>query len=333
MISTQYITINGSKHFTLCAGTGPLVLLCHGFPETAYAWRHQLKALAEAGFCAVAPNLRGVGKTPGPEAVDAYTLMHLVGDMVGLVHALGRETAIIVGNDWGASLAWQAALVRPDIFTAVAALGVPMMGQAPVPPTKLFPRTPEALFYTLYFQEPGRAEAELSQDIEVTLRKILFNASADARGDACNERVTDSAQRPNPFAMVSQTDGLLAPLHNPEVLPPWLTAADLQHAVEAFTHSGFQGALNLYRNLDRNWELQKAFVGQKVQVPALFCIGEYDVGWDMPGMKEMIAQQGRLVSNLRPTVIIPDSGHWLPQEQPEALNTHLLAFLTQHAAT
>lgn len=325
MMFSQYITVNGSKHFTLCAGTGPLVLFCHGFPETAYSWRHQLRALAEAGFCAVAPDLRGVGKTPGPEAIDQYTLMHLVGDMVGLVHALGQETAMIVGNDWGASLAWQAALVRPDVFTAVAALGVPMMGQAPVPPTQIFPRTSEVLFYTLYFQEPGRAEAELSQDIEVTLRKILFNASADARAP---ER-SPGEQRPNPFAMVSQTDGLLAPLQDPEVLPPWLTTADLQHEVEAFTHSGFRGALNLYRNLDRNWELQHAFVGQKVQVPALFCIGEHDVGWDIPGMKDIIAQQDRLVSNLRPTVVIPNSGHWLPQEQPEALNAQLLAFLTQ----
>jgi pimeloyl-ACP methyl ester carboxylesterase len=323
MIERQQLAVNGMEYFVLASGTGPLVLLCHGFPETSYAWRHQLPALASEGFYAVAPDLRGVGNTQGPKAVDQYTLMHLVGDMVGLVHALGKETAMIIGNDWGASLAWQAALIRPDVFTAVAAIGVPMMGQSPVPPTRIFPNTPEALFYTLYFQEPGQAEAELSEDIEVSLRKILFNASADARSQ------THGAQRPNPFSMVSRKQGLLAPLHNPSELPQWLTQHDLQRYVDAFKHSGFSGALNLYRNLDRNWELQKAFAGQTVRVPALFCIGEHDVGWDMPGMKEIIAQQKLLVPELRRIEVIPNGGHWLPQEQPDALNAQLLEFITQ----
>lgn len=324
MIKRQYVSANGLEHFVLSSGTGPLVLLCHGFPETAYAWRHQLTALAAAGFYAVAPDLRGVGHTQGPQAIEQYTLLHLLGDMVGLVQALGHKTAIIVGNDWGASLAWQAALLRPDVFTAIAALGVPMMGPSPVPPTQMFPSTPEALFYTLYFQEPGRAEAELRKDIAVSLRKILFNASAAARSQ------TEGAQRPNPFGMVSRQQGLLAPLQNPAALPPWLTPEDLQHYVDAFEHSGFSGALNLYRNLDRNWELQKAFAGQSVRVPALFCIGEHDVGWDMPGMPEIIAQQKQWVPELHRAEVIPNSGHWLSQEQPDALNAHLLAFIREN---
>ncbi|RYG61909.1 alpha/beta hydrolase, partial [bacterium] len=185
-------------------GEGPLVLLCHGFPETSYSWRHQLSALAEAGFRAVAPDLRGYGATQRSEEIDSYTLFHLVGDMVSLLDALGVEKAVIVGNDWGATLAWQAALMRPDRFHAVAAFGVPMMGQPPVPPTQIFPQTEDALFYTLYFQAPGVAEAEFERDVRLTLRKLLFAASGDAGP-------REEAATPNPFSMVSRREGLLAP--------------------------------------------------------------------------------------------------------------------------
>lgn len=320
MFKQRTLDVNGTPTFLLEAGTGPLVLLCHGFPETAYAWRHQLKALAEAGFQAVAPDLRGVGQTPGPADLDQYSLMHLLGDLVGIVEALGQKTALIVGNDWGASLAWQAALIRPDIFRAVTAIGVPMMARSPLPPTQIFPQTPEALFYTLYFQQVGQAEQEFTRDVETTLRKIYFNADADARANQPRE------QAPNPFAMVPREAGFLAPLQNPSTLPAWLQPQDLAVFVEAFTHSGFSGALNLYRNLDRNWELQAAFAGKVIEVPALFCIGEHDVGWSMPGMQAIIEQQVDLVPDLRGPEIIANAGHWLPQEAPAAFNQHLIRF-------
>ncbi len=303
------------------AGEGPLVLLCHGFPETSHAWRHQVSALAAAGFHAVAPDMRGYGGTESPEDTGAYTVFDLVADMVALTDALGAEQAVIAGNDWGATVAWQASLMRPDRFRAVAALGVPMMGQPPVPPTKIFPATPDQLFYLLYFQEPGVAEAEFERDPARTLGKIYHAASGEAGPRLAGDGT------PNPFGMVSRAAGLLADLPEAENRPAWLPQADLDMFAEAFTAAGFRGGLNYYRNLDRNWELQKALAGLKVQVPALFMAGERDTGLAIPGMRDIIAAMPQLVPNLRRSEFVPDAGHWLPQERPETVSEALIGFI------
>jgi pimeloyl-ACP methyl ester carboxylesterase len=302
-------------------GQGPAVLLCHGFPETSYAWRQQLPALAAAGFQAIAPDLRGYGGTDSPAGIDQYNLLQLVGDLVGLLDALGVEQAVVVGNDWGATVAWHAALLRPDRFRAVVALSVPMMGQPPVAPTSIFPQTEQALLYPLYFQQPGLAEAEFEAQVRQTLRKILFAAS----GEAGPRQPGDGT--PNPFGMVSRQQGLLAPLPDPTTLPGWLTEADLDTYTAAFTASGFAGGLNYYRNLDRNRELLAPFQGLPVQVPALFLIGQRDVGLSIPGMREIIAAMPGLVPQLRPVIEVPEAGHWLQQERPAEVNAALVAFL------
>lgn len=301
-------------------GEGPLVLFCHGFPESSHAWRHQVPALAAAGFRAVAPDMRGYGATACPAGVDEYTVFHLVGDMVALLDALEAPTAIIVGNDWGATVAWQAAQMRPDRFRGVVAIGVPMMGRPPVPPTHIFPQTDEAQFYTLYVQEPGLAEAELERDVRQTLRKILFAASGNAGARQMGDRT------PNPFGMISRRGGLLSALPDPEQLPDWLTAADLDAYVEAFAQSGFRGGLNYYRNLDRNWQLQAAFSGATVDIPALFLVGGRDTGLSMPGMRDIIDAMPVLVPRLTDRIIVPDGGHWLPQERPVPVNEAIIAF-------
>jgi pimeloyl-ACP methyl ester carboxylesterase len=317
----RIIQANGLAMQIAEQGEGPLVLLCHGFPETSYSWRHQLPALAAAGFHAVAPDLRGYGGTARPPGIDQYNLLQLVGDLVGLLDALAVEQAVVVGNDWGATVAWQAALLRPDRFRAVVALSVPMMGQPPVAPTTFFPQTDEALFYTLYFQPPGLAEAELERQVRVSLRKLLFAAS----GEAGARQPGDGT--PNPFGMVSRAHGLLAPLPDPVRLPDWFTEVDLDVYTAAFTASGFTGGLNYYRNLDRNRELLLAFQGLSVQVPALFLVGQRDVGLSIPGMREIIADMPRLVPHLRPPVELVEAGHWLQQERPAEVNAALLAFL------
>src|SRR5436190_3912536 len=171
-ISHRFLETNGIRMHVAEAGTGPLVVLCHGFPESWYSWRHQLVALAEAGFRAVAPDMRGYGQTDRPEAIEAYTLLHLVGDMVGLLDALGVESAVIAGHDWGAPVAWHAALLRPDRFRAVIGLSVPYWPRSSVRPTTAMPRTEDALFYQLYFQTPGVAEAELERDVRATIRRV-----------------------------------------------------------------------------------------------------------------------------------------------------------------
>ena len=178
-IQHRTVETNGIRMHIAEQGAGPLVVLCHGFPESWYSWRHQLSALAEAGFHAVAPDMRGYGQTDRPEAIDQYTLLHLVGDMVGLLDALGAESAVIAGHDWGAPVAWHAALLRPDRFRAVIGLSVPYRPRSPVRPTTVMPRTDDALFYQLYFQEPGVAEAELERDVRATIRRLAYSGSGD----------------------------------------------------------------------------------------------------------------------------------------------------------
>src|SRR5580692_310390 len=173
------IDTNGIRMHIAEAGTGPLVVLCHGFPESWYSWRHQLGALAAAGFRAVAPDMRGYGQTARPDEIDQYTLLHLVGDMVGLLDALGASTAVITGHDWGGPVAWHAALLRPDRFRAVIGLSVPYRPRGQVRPTTVMPQTDDALFYQLYFQKPGVAEAEFERDPRLTLRQILYSVSGD----------------------------------------------------------------------------------------------------------------------------------------------------------
>ncbi|MDU1696042.1 MAG: alpha/beta hydrolase, partial [Bradyrhizobium sp.] len=175
----RIIKVNGISLNVAEQGQGPLVLLCHGFPESWHSWRHQLAALAEAGYRAVAPDMRGYGKSDRPEAIDQYTIFHLVGDLIGLLDALEAPNAVIVGHDWGASIAWQAARLRPDRFHAAVILSVPYRPRGPAPPTSLMPQTAEAQFYQLYFQQPGVTEAEFERDPRLTLRAMLFGGSGE----------------------------------------------------------------------------------------------------------------------------------------------------------
>ncbi|WP_406869321.1 alpha/beta fold hydrolase [Paraburkholderia fungorum] len=314
-----FVEANGIRLHVAEQGDGPLVLLCHGFPETSHAWRHQLAALAHAGFHAVAPDLRGYGSSERPTAIGQYTTLDVVGDLVALVDTLGERHAVVVGNDWGATIAWQAALLRPDRFRAVVALGVPMMGRAPVTPSRLFPQTEQMRFYTHYFSEPGLAEAELERDIATTLRKIYYSASGDVG--------TRDANTPNPFGLVPRNGGLLDALIDPPSLPTWLAPTDLDKFVQAFSISGFRGGLNYYRNLDRNWEVQSAFEGLLVEVPALYLVGERDTGLAMPGMHEIIDGMSQIVPRLSASRIVPRAGHWLQQEAPDFVNAALIEFL------
>ncbi|MDW9400472.1 alpha/beta fold hydrolase [Sinorhizobium meliloti] len=314
------LAVNGLNIHIEEQGEGPVVLFAHGFPETSYAWRHQVAALAAAGFHAVAPDMRGYGETDSPAEVTRYSTFDLVGDLVGLLDALSCENAIIVGNDWGSTVAWQATLLRPDRFKGVVAIGVPMMDAPPAPPTTFFPQTDDELFYTLYFREPGVAEAELDRNVDATLRKILFSASREPGP----RREGDGT--PNPFNMVSRNTGLLPTLPTPDVLPRWLSEADLAQYVNSFRRTGFRGALNYYRNLDANWHLQRSLSGLKVEVPALYMVGEQDVGLSMPGMRQIIDAMPDLVPNLKQSLTIPDCGHWAPQEKPHEVSEAIIAF-------
>jgi pimeloyl-ACP methyl ester carboxylesterase len=314
-IRHRTVETNGIRMHVAEAGTGPLVVLCHGFPESWYSWRHQLPALAAAGYHVVAPDQRGYGTTDAPEAIDAYTQFHLVGDIVGLVHALGEKSAVIVGHDWGAPVAWNAALWRPDIFRAVAALSVPWSDRATIAPTAgmkaLFG---DNFFYILYFQTPGVAEHELHHDVRVSMRRFLFAASGNA------------PDRGAPFANPPpKTAFFLEQMPDcGDALPPWLTAADLDFFTAEFTRRGFRGGLNWYRNMDRTWALSAAFQGRKIEQPALFVSGDRDLIRANPGYESAMRA---VVPNLRPVVLLPGIGHWTQQEAPGAVNDALIGFL------
>jgi pimeloyl-ACP methyl ester carboxylesterase len=297
-------------------GTGPTVVLCHGFPECWYSWRHQLVSLAAAGFHAVAPDMRGYGQTDAPQQVERYTLLHLIGDMLSLLDTLCVDRAVIAGHDWGAPVAWHAAQLRPDRFRAVIGLSVPFRARGPVPPTSIMPRTDDAVWYQLYFQEPGVAEAELDRNVRTSFRIGRINISGDA------------PPRPQPFGMVPFQGGLFARV--PPVAPPlpaWLTEADIDYYTGEFTRTGFRGGLNWYRNIDRNWELLAPFDGVPVRVPALYIAGDRDPVIKFPGMDRHIAEMSKFVPQLCGPTMLPGCGHITQEERPTEVSTAMIDFL------
>jgi pimeloyl-ACP methyl ester carboxylesterase len=314
-IAHRFIETNGIRMHIAEAGKGPLVVLCHGFPESWYSWRHQLTALSDAGYHVVAPDQRGYGQTDRPEAIDAYTQLHLVGDIVGLLDALGEETAVIAGHDWGAPVAWNSALLRPDRFRAVVGLSVPNSGRGNVRPTEAFKTAfGDNFFYILYFQTPGVAEHELRKDVRTAVRKFLYSASGDS---------PDTFRQPRP-----KTIGFLDQMVEPKALPPWLTEADVDFYTAEFERTGFRGGLNWYRNMDRTWELMGPWAGAKITVPALFIAGERDGVIAMSGGKDAVmANLKRTVPNLKDAILLPGCGHWTQQERPAEVSAAMIAFL------
>jgi pimeloyl-ACP methyl ester carboxylesterase len=314
-VTHRMIETNGIRLHVAEQGEGPLIILCHGFPECWYSWRHQLPALAKAGFRAVAPDLRGYGQSDRPEEVEKYTILHDIGDIVGLVNALGAKQAVIAGHDVGATIAWQAALLRPDRFRAVIALSVPFRPRGfggLVPPTTLMPRNEDAVFYQLFLQTP-EAEAALGRDLRRTFRSQLYSLSGDR---------PPSASGGFPAGMVPRK---VASLTDPPSLPAWVTESDIDVYVEEFTRSGFRGPLGWYRNVDRSWELLAPFAGATVIIPALYMAGDRDFVADI--FSQFIAEQSTMVPKLRPPIMLPGCGHWTEQERAPEVSAAMIDFL------
>jgi pimeloyl-ACP methyl ester carboxylesterase len=316
-LTHRMIETNGIRLHVAEQGEGPLVILCHGFPECWYSWRHQLPALAKAGFRAVAPDLRGYGRSDRPEEVEKYTILHDIGDIVGLVDALGAKQAVIAGHDIGAAIAWQAALLRPDRFRAVIALSPPFRPRGfgdSGPPTTLMPRNENAVFYQLFLQTL-EAEAALGRDVRRTFRSQFYALSGDR---------PPSAGGGFAAGMVPRKGALLA---DPASLPPWITESDIDVYVEAFTRSRFRGPLSWWRNIDRGWELLAAFDGAAVTVPALYIAGDRD--FVVPVFQQSIAKQSILVPKLRPAMMLAGCGHWTQQERAPEVSAAMIDFLRQ----
>ena len=315
-ITHRFVETNGIRMHIAEKGKGPLVIFCHGFPELWYSWRHQFVAFSEAGFHSVAPDQRGYGKTDQPDPIGAYHILSLVGDIVGLVKDLAEEKAFIIGHDWGASVAWHCALLRPDLFRAVVALSVPFLPRlgGNIPPTEIMKKmSGEKVFYQIYFQDPGRAERDLEADVRKTMRRTLYSLSGDAPQEKRWRFMLDKSEKPLSASSV------------PETLPSWLTEEDVDYFASEFQRTGFRGGLNWYRNIDRNWEFTSFLDGAKIGLPALFVAGEIDPVITI--YRKAYETLEKNVPYLRGKFLIPGVGHWVNQERPTEVNQMILEFL------
>jgi pimeloyl-ACP methyl ester carboxylesterase len=306
------VTTNGVDLHVVEAGEGPPVILAHGFPELAYSWRHQIPALAAAGFRVLAPDQRGYGASSRPQQIADYDILHLTDDLLGLLDDVGEEQAVFVGHDWGAIVVWNLAVLHPERVAGVVGMSVPFIPRPPVAPTQAMRAVlGDAFFYMLYFQEPGVADAELGGDPARTMRRML---AADMSG----RTEIDMASM---FA--NDGRGFVDRMPEPEHLPAWLSQDELDHYIEEFARTGFTGPINWYRNLDRNWELTPQLEGARVTVPALFIGGSAD---PVLVMSPPAVMDGWLDDD-RGRVLVDGAGHWVQQEDPEPVNAALLAFL------
>jgi pimeloyl-ACP methyl ester carboxylesterase len=294
-------------------GEGPAVVLCHGFPELWYSWRHQIGSLADAGYHVIAPDQRGYGSTDRPETVEDYDILHLTDDLLGLLDALGEDQAVFIGHDWGAPVVWNLALRAPERVRAVVGMSVPFLPRGDVDPISLFESLfGDNFFYMLYFQEPGVADADLGRDPRDTIHRFMSAISAEGAAEAF---------RPLPKLGTRLADWL----PDPGGLPSWLNEEDLDYYATVFDRTGFTGGLNWYRNMRRNWELTEDLSGRKVVAPALYIAGELDPVVTMAspaGMEEW-------VPDLRGKLMLPATGHWTQQERPAEVNSALVEFLSR----
>ncbi len=314
---SRTVTAGEARIHCVEAGEGPLVLLIHGYPESWYSWRHQLPALADAGYRAVAIDVRGYGRSSKPLAVEDYRMVRHVADNVALVGALGATTATIVGHDWGAPIAWNSAMLRPDVFTAVAGLSVPFSPPSEMRPLAMMRAIAgDEEFYIEYFQEPGRAEAEIEADVRGWLRGFYFTISGDAPAPDLSQgtvgTIPHGAQMKDRF-------------HQPEELPAWITEHDVDVYTTEFEYSGFRGPLNRYRNVDRDWADLAAWRGASIDVPSLFIGGDRD-GPTLMGAAAIAAFEQTL-PRLHASIILEGCGHWTQQERPAEVNAALIDFL------
>ncbi|MFF3006571.1 alpha/beta fold hydrolase [Kitasatospora sp. NPDC057940] len=296
-------------------GTGPLVLLLHGFPESWYSWRHQLPVLAAAGYRAVAIDVRGYGRSSKPEEVTAYRMFDLVEDNVAVVHALGERSAVIVGHDWGSTIAANSALIRPDVFRAVGLLSVPYLPRGGPRPSEVFGHLGgDEEFYVSYFQEPGRAEAEIEPDVRGWLAGFYAALSADTM---------PAADAPDPH-FVSR-GGTLRDRFPAGRRPGWLSAEELDFYAGEFERTGMSGALGRYRNMDRDWEDLADFDGAPVTQPSLFIGGSRDASTTW--LADAIAAYPATLPGLLSSHVLDGCGHWVQQERPAEVNRILTDWL------
>ena len=309
--NVRRIETNGIRLKVIVEGSGPLLLLLHGFPQSAYLWRNQIDELVAAGYQVAVPDQRGYGGSDKPTEVEAYDLLQLSADAVGIADALGHETFTLVTHDWGAIVGWHIALLYPQRVNAVFALSVPPTIGTPVGALTRQENFGDNFVYTVYFQQPGVPEAELDADVRKSLRMLYFSVSGDAPAFGF--------MRPKP-ASSKMLDGLI----DPDPLPSWLTEEDLDQYVEDY-RDGFRGPINWYRSIDRGIGLTRRLQQTKITQPSHFMIGSLDPMNVL--LAAPLAYLEQNAPNLRGNVVLEGAGHWLPIERPKEVNAALLDFL------
>ncbi|TDD42422.1 alpha/beta fold hydrolase [Saccharopolyspora elongata] len=301
------VSVNRIKLHYVEAGAGPAVVLCHGFPELWYSWRHQLHALAQAGYRAIALDMRGHGESDAPIKIEDYDVCQTVGDVIGLMDLLGIDRAALVGHDAGTSTVYHAALMRPDRVRGVMGLSVPYVPRGPLSVLDAFDDTVPDGFYMHYFQKPGVAEQDLERDITESLRRLIY---------------ANSGQNPQaPFTMtVPEGSTLVDELPAPDGPMHFLSEADLSVYSTAYSRTGFRGGLHGYRVFQRNWELTAAWHDMALPVPAAYVGGALDTVLQFPGFRTAAEAMGR-------ATFLDGAGHWVQAERPDEVNEALLSFL------
>lgn len=316
-IDFNFIECNGIHMRVATAGNaGPLVLMAHGWPESWYSWRHQILALAAAGYRVVAPDMRGYGETDAPQDIDAYSIKELAADMVGIVDAFGEKQAILMGHDWGAIVAWNTVLLHPDRFSALIAMSVPFSGRPSMSPLEFWKkRFGDRFFYILYHQQPGIAEKEYDADPYGILSRLYQSPDAPRE----EPEITDRSHHEG---------GWIKRLGKPKSLPTWLNKEDMDYFVAQFKRAGFRGGVNYYRNFQRNWDMTPELTGASINIPVLFIAGEGDSVLAGAGQEQLESGIGKVAKDLRGVIVFPGAGHWIQQELPEATNAAVLSFLS-----
>ncbi|CAM3166632.1 epoxide hydrolase [Mycobacterium intermedium] len=313
----RFVDTNGVRLRVVEAGDrgAPVVVLCHGFPELAYSWRHQIPVLAEAGYHVLAPDQRGFGGSSSPEPIEAYDIHQLTGDIVGLLDDVGADKAVWIGHDWGSVVVWNAPLLHPDRVAGVVSLSVPVVTRSRKPPTQAFRDIfGDNFFYILYFQEPGVADAELNADPARTMRRMMGSLQLTDDPDAQGAALRMVAAGP---------EGFIERLPEPDGLPEWISQDELDHYISEFARTGFTGGLNWYRNFDRNWETTSDLADATISVPCLFIGGTGDPVLSFTPRD----RAARVITGPYREVMIEGAGHWLQQERPDEINAALLEYL------
>lgn len=312
------IETRGIRLRCMVEGSGPLCVLVHGWPESWYSWRHQIDPLLGAGFRVAALDVRGYGGSDKPHAIEAYDMIELTDDVIGVIDALAGpdSQAILIGHDWGAPIVYTTAVRYPERVRALIGMSVPHLGRGEQPTIAILKQIyQDKFFYQIYFQKPGVAEAELEADIPAALRKVYYNASGADGVKMLETKAPDAT--------------FLEGMIDPNPLPAWLPKEDLDYYVEQFRSGGFRGPLNRYRNQERDHALLPELSTKQVTQPALFIAGDRDpVLRFIPGVN-LVDLCDRWYADLRGKLIIPGAGHWVQQEKPEPVNEAMLKFLRE----